>query len=333
MMGIGMPWRRRILPAAVAILAVAVGLCQARVASAVEAVRPTLVVYATENQAVTRDRPTIGESIVIPQLGKRGYEVLPSLRVPNMNQLCPRDVRGVWKTDRRMSFRKHFRADMLWMASVEYNLHKKVRSRFAGGTVSVVARAFSADTGESLWFGRVANHPLQGTALATSAHQALSEILPKMVADFDRAPAVRRVSAQVSVRQPQPWPAHIPRVTRPSGQDATVRSLQQAPGRSALPYTGVIVQADHLRMQPSFRTEIHTQRGRPIYVPKRDRMTWADNVANARLQAGPHPLVLKALRTEGNHIVLRDSDIRSLKRERHLLERKPPTIVVRPPGH
>jgi len=300
---------------------------------AIEAVRPTLVVYIVENQPLTRDRPTIPETIANAELIRRGYKILPSLLVPNLPQMLPRDVRGVWNSDRRMSFQKHFRADVVWMGTVEYKPDKTARVDQVTGTVSVVARAFDTATGESLWFGRDADRPLSGATLAEAGRLALAEILPEVIASFDREPKVR---AWVPSERPQPWPAEIPLATRTPDSSQTGRSPALTPAptprdRSGEPYTGVIIEADHLRVQPSFRSGIYSQRGSPICGSEGQRVRWSESMPSARQQAGPNPLVLKALSSDRGRIILRDSDARTLQRESAVLSRKPVTVVVQPP--
>jgi hypothetical protein len=296
-------------------------------AVAVEMVRPTLVVYVVENTPLTRDRPTIPDTITNAELLQHGYTILPSLVAPNLAQKSPRDVGGVWNADRRMSVQQHSRADVLWMCTVEYTLDKTSRADSVSGTVSVVARALDANTGESLWYGRVANRPLKGATLAEAGRLALAEIIPALVADFDRAPKIR---TWMPPERPQTLPPGATPGTRtPFGPTMTPAPT---PGSSGQPYSGVVIVADHLPVQPSFRSGIYSPQGAaPIYGAEKQRMSWSESMASARQQAGPNPLVLRAQSSQGGKIVLRENDARVLQREKAVLERRPPTVVVRPP--
>jgi hypothetical protein len=130
-------------------------------ARAIDAPRPTLILYITEKPPLTKYRPTLSEKVAIPELAKRGYRILPSFRVRNLPAMCPRDVRGVWNVDRLEEFRKHLNADILWMATVEFKVEKAVGAYPIGGSMSVVACAFSADTGKSLWFRKIESYELK----------------------------------------------------------------------------------------------------------------------------------------------------------------------------
>lgn len=323
--------------AAAVFLAAATVLSSPVEAGAIEVVKPVFVVYVIENQPLTKTRPTIGESILIQALVKQGYGVVPSLRGPDLATICPRNVRGVWNADRRVSFRQHYGvADLLWMAQVEYKLDTPVRrGRIGGGTVSVVARVYATDTGKSLWYGRVADRPLRSSLLADAADKALREVFPAMVAEFQRDPAVRD---WVPSERPRPWPRDIPLITSTPGLTSrgSSNAISAAKRRQAPPvglHTGVVVEADHLTIRPSYRTGLYSLRGNPVFVPNGRRVLWADSVGSARTKAGSRPLLLKAYKSEGNRIVLRDNDVKRLQREAQLLERGNVTVVVRTPGH
>jgi len=297
-----------------AILAVALAVSWIGTVGGAEAVRPTLAVYIIENQPLARDRPPVAETIVKAELIRCGYKLVPSVFAPGSLQTLPRDVGGVWNADRRMSFRQQSRADVLWMATVEYKLSTASRPELIVGTVSVVARAIDIASGESLWFGRVADRSLQGLSLADAGRMTLADVVPAMIADFDRAP---RVKAWPSFSQlPQPGPPEDPSVLRD-------------PSRK--PYTGVIIDAEHLRVQPSFRSSVYTQKGVPIYGSEGARMSWSENMLKARQQAGPNPLILRAQSSDRGRIILRESDAGKLQRESAILGRKPVTVVVQPP--
>lgn len=296
---------------------------QPRMASAIEPVRPSIVVYVVENKPLKEDRPNIGESIVSSELAKRGYQVYLSLNLPNLAQIIPRDVRGVWNTDRRMSFRQHSRADVLWMATVEYNLGKTQSMSRTTETVTVVARALDVSTGESLWFGRVADYKIQGATLPEAARQALSEILPSMVAAFDNDPKVR---TWVPAERPKPAPPGVVITPGPPVLSGSPARLSPSPR-----YTGVVIDAQHLDVHPSFRCGIYSPEGKPIYGPGGYRMIWVDSPSSARRQAGPSPLHLKAVKTDGDRIFLGENDTRALLRERALLDRRRVVVVVQPP--
>jgi hypothetical protein len=109
----------------------------------------------------------------------------------------------------------------------------------------------------------------------------------------------------------------------------TVAPIPVSP--SGQPYTGVIIEAEHLPVQPSYRSGIYSPQGSPIYGAETQRMNWSASLPSARQQAGPNPLVLRAESAQGGKIVLRDNDARTLQRARAVLDRTPPTVVVRPP--
>jgi hypothetical protein len=297
----------------------------------IQVIRPDIVVYITENPRLTPRRPNWPEKVVTPELSKHGYKVIPSLLVRDMAALCPRDVRGVWNEDRRRSFLKHFgQADVLWMAHVEYQIDRTAPRGTIRGTLSVVARASRTDDGQSLWYRTIKEHPFEGATLDAAARQALGELMPGLVDEFQRAPAVRQ---WVPSRRPDPWPRDVPLITAPpsatgtSGPPSAALSDRAQPG----PYTGVIVEADHLRVYPSYRSGLYSERGRAVYIPRERRLTWADSRTSARRVVGPRPLRLKALRSEGNRIVLRESDVRRLSRESQLMRKGRVTVVVQPP--
>jgi len=303
---------------------------QPRSANAIEPVRPSIVAYVIENTPLKAERPSLAESVVSSEFVKRGYQVYLTLQIPNLAQLIPRDVRGVWNTDRRLSFRQQFRADVLWMATIAYNLDKTPVAPLITGQVTVVARALDAATGESLWFGRVADYKMQGTSLQEAARRALGEILPSMVAAFDSDPKVRQWTPAERPRPASPRGSPLPTTPR------TAPGAAMAPGSPYSPspaptYTGVVINAQHLNVHPSFRCGIYTPDGRPIYSPNAYRMVWVESPSSALRQAGPSPLYLKAVKTDGDRVFLGENDTRALLREKGLLERRRVVIVVQPP--
>lgn len=303
-------------------------------AEAIEIPRPTLVVYITENPRLTKRYPGLAERVAVPELRENGYRILSPMTVRNLPALCPLDVRGVWNADRMAEFRKYFNADVLWMASVEYTVVKAYGTYPVGGTVSVVATAFSADTGKPLWFDKVEGHELKGATPEEAAREALAEIIPAMVKRFDSEPRIRQ---WVPSERPRTWPPDVRMITPPPPTTGT--ATQESPRPEAMSsveppngqYTGVIVDADHLRIMPSYRTRLYSERGHPIVLPEGIRMGWADRSELARLQAGPRPLRLRALRSDGRRIILRERDARTLGAQRELLNRGRVTVVVRPP--
>jgi hypothetical protein len=60
-------------------------------------------------------------------------------------------------------------------------------------------------------------------------------------------------------------------------------------------------------------------------------MGWADRVRAAQDQAGRRPLRIRALKSDGGRIVLRERDVRALGRHKELLKQGRVTVVVRPP--
>ena len=293
-------------------------------APAVEMVRPSLVVYVIENKPLTADRLTIPETIVNAELLRRGYRIVPSLFTPDVARTIAPNVKGVWNADRRMSFQQHFRADLLWMSTVEYTLDSTSRPDSVSGKVSVMARALNTATGESLWFGRVSDRPLKGATPADAARLALAEIIPALVADFDRAPKVRAWTP------PEPPPAS-PSALTPGARLPGMTAAPTPVSPSGSPYTGVIIDARDLPVQPNYRTGIYTPQGTPLYSPERQRLNWSDSLPSARQQAGPNPLVIRPQSGQGGRIILRENDARTLQGEKSLRERKPPTVIVRPP--
>jgi len=301
--------------------------------------RVPLVLYVVEKPQLTSKRPTLGESALISELSRRGYSVIPSFNLRDMAALCPPDVKGVWNADRRRLFRKRFQADLLWMAIVEYRLDfAPDTGRLSGGTVSVRARALSAATGATLWYGRLKTpQKIFGPSLQDAARDALAGIFRTMVADFDKTYRKRHPPGPTFPSAVRAFPPTA--ATAPGREKGTVRrtppyriGAESSRGPRG-PYTGIIIDAEHLGVRPSFRTGIYSERGNPVLLPRDRRMIWADSVESARRRAGSSPLILRAYSTDGNRILLNEKDAGKLRREKYLLERAPVTIVVRPPRH
>ncbi|MBM3334171.1 hypothetical protein FJY63_05875 [Candidatus Sumerlaeota bacterium] len=298
---------------------------------AVEAIGPRVAIYVTQNIEIKLAPPEMIETTAGAHLARLGYKVVPLRPREVVAQMCPRDVRGVWEADRCRTFQQHVEADILWMAAIEYKPVGIFAEASTTATISTYACAFDVASGDLLWRGQVKDYPLSGATLASRARNGLEQIMPALVSDFDRAPRVR---VWVPASRPSLAQPNLPAVRATTSTIAIAPGRVQPPEASQSPYTGVIIETDHIPgFRPSYRTGIYSPEGQQIYRPGPSRMSWADNEEAARQQAGPQPLRIKALRTEGSRIVLPESAARQLQTNKSLLERSPVTVRVRPPKH
>lgn len=300
-------------------------------AGAIEAVRPTIAVYIVENQPLTTSRSSFPEAVVNADLARLGYKVLPALRVSSLDQMLPRDVGSVWNADRRMTFRKTVQADVLWMGTVEYKAGTTANGQEVTGTVTIVARAFDTATGESLWYAQVKDYPVKGILTPESARLALAETLPSLIGSFDREPKVREWAPPVPRALPLTPPGLTPGVPIIGRTPPIVPGRRGSPEAAQQPYTGIIIDAEHLPVLPSYRSGVYSDSGRPLVPLDSRRMGWAESASSARQQVGSNPLRIRAFSTDGNRIILGENDARRLQQERALVERGRMTILVQPP--
>ncbi len=304
-------------------------------AAALQSVRPVIFVYIAENMSVTQDRPSFADSIVITELSRRGYKTVSPAKMSNLAELLPRDVASVWNADKRAALYNLTRADLLWLATVSYEPDSENNGAAVTGKAAFSARAIGLATGETLWSMQVKASPFLGATLQGATRQALAEVLPRMVENFDRDPKVKSWTPAATPRTILPT---LPLMSRtPSGLPPGATPPPLRPGLSPesesarQPYTGVIIDAEHLPVVPSYRSGVYSEKGQPIIRPESSRMTWAESAAAARQQAGPNPLRIRAYSASPNGIVLRESDARRLQQEKGVLERGRTTIIVQPP--
>jgi len=294
-----------------------------------------VVLCILENKALTPVSASLAEQVVAAELRSRRYEILPTAGVPRLSLICPADVRSVWNMDRHRVFQHYFpNANVLWMAVIDYQVQSSPQGGISG-QVAMLARAFDAENGASLWYAEVPAYACHGADAAEAARNALAQGLPKLVDDFHRIMVVNKVALdpgsppQVVPGLPrtQPGPGVAP---LPPGVPEVKHTDPKAPARESSPYTGILVDTRDFPVTPSYRSYLYSPEYGQIRLPQGRRMTWTDP-KHANEFAGKQPLTVRPSRIENDRIVLHPGDARRVRQESARMQ-GPVTIMVRPPN-